>query len=657
MRIPDALLRSRPSLLAAGCFVGAASTALAPSADGDIWWHLAAGREMVQRGWLLFTDPFSSGANGRAWPDVHWLFQLSAYAVHGAFGLAGLVWAKCLLVGLGALVLLGSFESKTGRWERPLFVTLFVAALFVARSLLLVRPVLVSLLFLALFFKALEQFRRDGRVRHLAALPLLQVVWANFQGLSALGPALVFAYALAAGLAVAGQGQRGWPFAPECSARVAPRAHVRALATAFVGCALGSLLTPFGLLGISLPAKLLRRLLPGEVDVYTHAIAENVPPFVQERLSGEFWHLKWFFAALAIAFACGGRRIRMSHVLLVSGLAVLALLSNRNVLLFYWLATPVAASYAAPVVRAWVLRKGGQGGARLAWALNGAAFVALSCVSGLAAAREPALSAPGPFRVPSESAERLASLPGGDVFAADQQGGYLIWRLFPRFRPYIDTRLVLRTAGEFEEYLRLADEPERFPAFQAQHHFSYVLLPVAYPDRYLKLIAALYASQDWKLVFSNGSEVLFARREDNSAPEWNLTDPAVTARITAGITARVAADPKRSRAAYLHLATLDLSVGEFEQAEHVLALSAGPEAEALLARCRLGSGDITGARDIGLRLLRRDRQDVSSLNLMAQVALRSGEVPQAVGFLRRALSVDPYDDEATRILANLEETQ
>jgi cytochrome c-type biogenesis protein CcmH/NrfG len=57
-----------------------------------------------------------------------------------------------------------------------------------------------------------------------------------------------------------------------------------------------------------------------------------------------------------------------------------------------------------------------------------------------------------------------------------------------------------------------------------------------------------------------------------------------------------------------------------------------------------------------MRLLRHDQQDVASLNLMAQVALRSGEIPEAIGFLRRALRVDPYDDEATRILANLEET-
>ncbi|HEX7452604.1 MAG TPA: hypothetical protein VF294_09980, partial [Polyangiaceae bacterium] len=154
--------RSRSALLAAVLFVGAVSAGLAPSADGDIWWHLAAGREMVARGQLLFTDPFSVSASGRLWPDVHWLFQLTTYAVHSAFGLAGLVWVKCLIVASGALLLFFSLEHKPGSWQRPLFVTSLLAALFAARSLLLVRPVIVSLFFLALFVYELERFRRDG---------------------------------------------------------------------------------------------------------------------------------------------------------------------------------------------------------------------------------------------------------------------------------------------------------------------------------------------------------------------------------------------------------------------------------------------------------------------------------------------------------------
>src|SRR6185369_4787185 len=121
-----ALLRS-PWPLAVLLALGAASTGLQPSADGDIWWHLAAGREMVARHALLFNDPFSVSANGRPWVDVHWLFQLAVYAVNRCLGLAGLVWVKCGLIGLGAGVLYFAFAARRDSWTRGLLVTLLLA--------------------------------------------------------------------------------------------------------------------------------------------------------------------------------------------------------------------------------------------------------------------------------------------------------------------------------------------------------------------------------------------------------------------------------------------------------------------------------------------------------------------------------------------------
>src|SRR5260370_9944135 len=76
----------------------------------------------------------------------------------------------------------------------------------------------------------------------------------------------------------------------------------------------------------------------------------------------------------------------------------------------------------------------------------------------------------------------------------------------------MDTRLILRTATEFAEFLALADHPDRFDRLQKDPGFDYVVLPGGYPDRYLNLIAHLYSSPDWKLVFTDGAETLLARR-------------------------------------------------------------------------------------------------------------------------------------------------
>src|SRR5581483_9127784 len=84
------------------------------------------------------------------------------------------------------------------------------------------------------------------------------------------------------------------------------------------------------------------------------------------------------------------------------------------------------------------------------WALP-TTVAAVLAVSGVSAAREPTIASPAPFRFPEASASIIEELRGGgEVFSADHQGGYLAFRLYQRFRPYIDTRLILRTAAEYE---------------------------------------------------------------------------------------------------------------------------------------------------------------------------------------------------------------
>ncbi len=644
---------------AALLLVAAASTGLAPAADGDIWWHLAAGREMLERGSWLTTDPFSSGAAGRPWVDVHWLFQLLAHGVYERLGLAGLVACKCLLVGGGAVALFDALRrERLAAWARPLLVTLIVAALLAARSLLLVRPVVVTLVCMGLFIRELEHFRVDPTPGRIARLAVVQVLWSNCQGLSALGPALVGAYAAGASLDAWLGERRWWPFAREAPPGVEVRVD-RAWAALGV-CAAASLATPFGWRGAALSTALFERLLPGHENVYAHDIAENVPPLLLEHWSeGVPWHVSTAFAVLGVALLASRQRLRLSHGLLLVGFGGLALLANRNVLLFYWVASPIAALHLAAVARRLARRAarhvGSRLGRRAVLGANAFAFASGIVVSSLAAAREPSIAEPSPFRVPAGSAERLASLPGpGSLFAADHFGGYLIWQLYPRFRPYIDTRLVLRSGAEFAEYLALVDEPARFDAFQREHRFSYVVLPTAYPDRYLALIAHLYASPDWHLAYTDGSEVLFARA-DLAPKSWNLGSPEQARRIERDLSERFTRQPEILEAARLNLAALLIAVGESGPAEAVLAKMESDDAAALLARARFAAGDLPGARDIARRQLARDPNDVRNLSLLAQIALIRGDSALALSLLERALRAAPFDAEASSIMNRLTE--
>ena len=50
--------------------------ALSPPQDADMWWHLAAGKEMVNQGKILTTDIFSYTHNGENWTNAFWLSDI-----------------------------------------------------------------------------------------------------------------------------------------------------------------------------------------------------------------------------------------------------------------------------------------------------------------------------------------------------------------------------------------------------------------------------------------------------------------------------------------------------------------------------------------------------------------------------------------------------
>jgi hypothetical protein len=632
-------------VLLIGFVVGVFAAGLTPIADGDIFWHLAAGRQLLQERAWLSADPFSVSALGRPWIDVHWLFQLGAYAIYRLGDLRALVLAKAALTTAGALGMLHLVEQEAGRRLRLPFALALVAALFAARHLLLVRPVVVTLLFVTAFLLVLARFRQHGRPRTLLALPALQILWVNCQGLAPIGLALVAASLLGAlasrdrSAFVAERGPGGW----------------RPLAWVLGLCVVASFITPYGAAGALLPVRLFLRITPAGANVFAREVAENIPPFVLARSApGQIAGLPLYLGCLAVAFALARRGLHLSRLLLVAIFTTLALMANRNILLLYWVATPLMALEVAPALLALT-----QAAARRVRAaplillgLGVTALAALDGVAALAAAREPTLAAPTPFRFPTESARRLVARPGqGPVFTADHQGGYLIWTGFPRYRPYLDTRLILRTGDEFAEYLDLLAHPERFDAFQERHHFAYAVLPTGYPDRYLGLAQHLASSPAWTLIFTDGSEALFAHR--TGEPGVDLGARETTQSLLAALAERHGQSPVLLAAARVNLAKLDLVLGHADEAEHILVAMPDPAARALYARCRLVAGDLDGAEIIARALLESDADDVASLNLLALVALARGDQPAALSAIRRALHVDPFDAEARALLEQL----
>ena len=141
----------------------------------DLWWHLAAGREIVQGGTVWISDSWSYTSGGSSWANHEWLADILYYAWVRIFGLETLVYWKWLVVIITYLLLQLSLNRSGG--QRAASFVCVAMAVAVAAPFIDVRPHLYSLLgFTALLLLLLNRTASTWK------LVLLFVVWVNVHG-------------------------------------------------------------------------------------------------------------------------------------------------------------------------------------------------------------------------------------------------------------------------------------------------------------------------------------------------------------------------------------------------------------------------------------------------------------------------------------------
>jgi hypothetical protein len=154
-------------------------------AGSDMWWHLAAGRELLQTRTLWMVDAWSYTAAGAEWLNHEWLSDIVFYGWVSLWGVESIVYWKWLVTVAAFITLQYVLKRETGS---PLAAFLCSAmAVAIAAPFIDVRPQLYSLLNFSLLLLLLL-----GRRANPWALMLLFLVWVNlhggfFFGLMALG--------------------------------------------------------------------------------------------------------------------------------------------------------------------------------------------------------------------------------------------------------------------------------------------------------------------------------------------------------------------------------------------------------------------------------------------------------------------------------------
>lgn len=526
------------ALLALPLFLCGFVAGVFPIFESDLFWHLAAGRWILEHGAPPRLDPFRFTSGDAPWVDHEWLFQVLARAVEALGGLDGLILLRAAALGGFTLVLYAS--ARRAGLGAGLAGLIALGAAFGVRPRFLVRPEIVTLYGIALLFLALERPRRP------AALAGLVVAWVQFHGEALLAPPLALLFLLGETL-------------DEPRDPAAPR-HLRALAARVLGLpgllALALLVNPYGWRLAGVPLGIARALgdLPALNPEWASALVAP-QPYLFAGIG--------MVAALAVfARRATGRWPALAWGLPTLLLALLALSAVRHQALFYAAAAPFAARCLAALPETRAL--GARAELRLALAA-----LALMLATGWWAARPPS-SGPlrprhggltwgfglAPGRFPVHAADVLAAHPDvAPLYNEFAHGGYLLWRLHPPRRVFLDGRMEL-DPGLLHETARARRSAEEWDAFLAREGAVGAL--VRYEDRPVTVLepdaagtlrpvgvatanTLLFPPARWQLADWDDETQLFLRP---GTPGWSADPYRLVEPENPGATlARAAADP------------------------------------------------------------------------------------------------------------------
>jgi len=481
-------VRGASLAIAALVLVGLFST---EAADSDFWWHLKTGQYIIQHHSLPVPDPFSfsTAYNPPSNPGdervqhfnlTHeWLAQALLYCVFWAAGFPGIILARAaLLAGFcGFAGLLAARRSKN--FYLGLGAALATAS--VAINFTADRPALFSFFMTGLFLVLLD----SGQF--LWALPALSLLWANCHGGFFLGWVVLAAY---------------------CAASLLPASGLTRRPMLWISAAISIAVCGLNPNGFEVVATLLRY----RRSAMTANLIEWHPPYL--------WGPPYAFDILLYSSAAvliySWRRVRWQDWALFAAFTAASLAAFRNIPLIGFLAPVLIASYfpfrlRMPRFTAWLAP--GALGCALAFGIASGSFFQLRAAE---------------WKFPAAAAGYLLQnhVPG-PLFNTWEDGGYLIWRLWPEQRVFIDGRALSEASNrDYREILyNLGSDVGHVTGPRAEllrryniqsvvtNTFEYVT-GAMYP-----LALALADSPDWQLDYDDTHSIVFRRATQPDAAE------------------------------------------------------------------------------------------------------------------------------------------
>ena len=491
-------------------FAGFLALVLRPALfDPDYYWHIETGRLIVAQHALPAGDPFSFTRAGAPWVLHEWLFEVLLYGVFATFGPLGV---KLMSGLLGTAVVGLVYATARKLLGRPAPAAWLASVLYVALFMFVVpRPQLITYVFVSACFYILACFKYSRETRLLPLLPVIMIFWANFHGGYFLGITLIAVFCISEWLSLLSTGPSG-----------EERRRLRQLTIIAIVTILASLLNPYFVALWAYP-----------IEVMTMELTQDI----NEWKSTAFSHPLGKLLLLLVAGFCILQiyRTRKPDLteLAVPGLFIAAgFASIRHVGL---------AALAMTIFAASALRDGVAIGDRLSahlgsllhfrrrwlrWTERGKSLGRAERLLNLAVAVTLGVGAivyyPRAEATESAWVERKQPVGAvqflidhgiaGRMFNSYGFGGYLIHRLYPQQRVYIDGRADMYGDEFFREYLEIARGGRNWSQTFDKYRIDFVVCLSQEKIRQL-----LLERGDFRLVFEDAVSSVLVKNDSRFA--------------------------------------------------------------------------------------------------------------------------------------------
>jgi Tfp pilus assembly protein PilF len=474
--------------------------------DWDLGWQLAMGRWILQHHRIPSTDVFSYTANGRPW-----IYPVGSGII---FYLVYRIGHYALLSWLGALTCAGTVALLL---RRSSLFTAALALLAIPRIALRSTPraEIFTMVLLAAFLSLLWQHYEEGRAR-LWLLPLLMLAWVNLHPGFVVGIAMLGGYLLLEGFELIWGDRRN--AALDRLARAWPWILASLIAT---------LANPWGWKIYPWVAEFM-----SPIASHSQWIAEWAAPSItwQTVIGGlSLSHpntlvLLLLVVAIAIPAALWQRKIGAAALL--AGAAYFGIRHTRLEALFGIMAVVIAGAVLSLPLRSLARKLDPK--MRPIVAVGACCFlIILACQWGfqlatnrsyLAATDIASFGTGLGWWFPEGAASFLEreNIPG-HIFNSYSEGGFITWRLGPKYSDYIDGRGTPFGGELMERSVKLMGSAPDSPAWQEEaerYDINAIIVPLG---RYQALeqfpLSQFCSSSTWQPVYLDETSAVFLRRQ------------------------------------------------------------------------------------------------------------------------------------------------